>query len=158
MSKTKGSGLKKPKAPDDRKLHFIVVPLEPTEITCGRATLWAIDEAIVDCVPGRVFALGASPVGSKKMTHVAAQIFQASETIPALPPAGAIRGRITGSGKTYIFSFSEEPPESGKLVDRRVPGARKGVVNVLVTWARFNGSPKWIRCLREREFFGVKAP
>jgi hypothetical protein len=92
------------------------------------------------------------------MTHVAGWVFQPGETIPAKPPAGAICGRITGKGTTYEFSQGDEPPGSGNLVDRRVQGATVNPQNVLVTWARFKGSPKWVRSLREREFVGVNPP
>jgi len=135
-------------------LHYIVVPTETSKMTCGRDDRWVVDKAVVYPRPGRIYAFGKASPRSKRMKSVVGRVFQPNETIPDRPPRSATEGRVSNNGRTYAFTLGRDR----RRVDRRVQGAQVGPRNVLVTWVQFMGSKAWVRCLREREFVGVKPP
>ena len=141
--------------------HSILVPAEPSAISYGEyGTPCVVSEAPVYCKPGRIFALGQAAPDSREIKRVVGRVFSPNEPIPAKPPEGATCGSVNPNGTTYVFTLSLEPSPGNpdRIVDRRVQEARIGPGNVLVTWVRFKGSAKWVRCLRDREFVGVEPP
>jgi len=103
------------------------------------------------------FCHGTATLPTAGIKEVAAYIYPDEATANASvdPPANALTITFKSLQSEYKF---KEAFYDGVWKDNRIPGVSPGVGNYLVVWAKFDGSPAWIKAKdpqKSRQFEGI---